>query len=165
MFMKDNILLLLLSLLVTRAGAQQLDINTGGHKASVRQVLTTLDGKYLLSAGEDKTIKIIIGAFTFYGYYYFAVIAGSKIKKLRFHRSVPIRYNCNRLTVNGKDGSLSTRTVSACIYFQTISFRSGKSVKRKHSGNCTVGSISQYFSRSHAPAKTGAIIRNRSALS
>ena len=56
--MKDNILLLLLSLLVTRAGAQQLDINTGGHKASVRQVLTTLDGKYLLSAGEDKTIKL-----------------------------------------------------------------------------------------------------------
>ncbi|SFC87063.1 caspase family protein [Spirosoma endophyticum] len=56
--MKDNILLLLLSLLVTRVGAQQLDINTGGHKASVRQVLTTLDGKYLLSAGEDKTIKL-----------------------------------------------------------------------------------------------------------
>ncbi len=58
MFIRHTIPLLLLGLLATGANAQQLDINTGGHKASVRQVVMTKDGKYLLSAGEDKTIKL-----------------------------------------------------------------------------------------------------------
>lgn len=55
--MKKLLYFLLLSALVRPVSAQQLDINTGGHKAFIRQVLTTKDGKYLLSAGEDKTIK------------------------------------------------------------------------------------------------------------
>ena len=35
-----------------------LTIDTGGHKAAVRNIIFTSDGKYLVSVSDDKTIRV-----------------------------------------------------------------------------------------------------------
>jgi WD40 repeat protein len=35
-----------------------LQIDTGGHKALIRDVIYTKDGRYLVSASDDKTIRV-----------------------------------------------------------------------------------------------------------
>ncbi len=58
--MPQFILLLIFSLFIHNATAQQpiLQIDTGGHKALIWDITFTPDGKYLVSASDDKTIRV-----------------------------------------------------------------------------------------------------------
>ena len=57
------ILLLLLACGLRQAGASRnagfhLDLDTGGHRAFIKDIAFTGDGQYLVSASDDKTIRI-----------------------------------------------------------------------------------------------------------
>ena len=55
------LLILVFGLFCTAARADGLPIlqlDTGGHMAKIKSVLFTPDGKYLVSAGDDKVIRI-----------------------------------------------------------------------------------------------------------
>ncbi|MBI1764504.1 MAG: WD40 repeat domain-containing protein, partial [Acidobacteria bacterium] len=51
-------LLLLAAAVCARADDPRLVLNTGGHTSTIWKVIFTRDGKYLISAGEDKVIRV-----------------------------------------------------------------------------------------------------------
>lgn len=58
---------------VSPVGKPILQIDTGGHKATIRDVIFTRDGKYLISASDDKTMRV------------WDVISGEVVRVIRGH--------------------------------------------------------------------------------
>ena len=59
--MKKATLILLSMLICTNLLAETeaiLQLDTGGHKATIRDILVTSDGRYIISASDDKTIRV-----------------------------------------------------------------------------------------------------------
>src|SRR5262245_1106321 len=53
-----SVLVLCLWAAYVAAEDPRLVIDTGGHQALIRKIMFTSDGKYLVSAGEDKVVRV-----------------------------------------------------------------------------------------------------------